>query len=211
MLNRRLFQFMFLLAVLVSSTSRADILVSNLDEPFRADTPIANPQYWAAQSFFTDASSYSLESIAAIVGNGSGAPLIVAELRAATGMSGDIDMSAGGLLGTFFAPDVSGPTSARTFIPNSSITLAPSTQYWFVLGSDNAGTFDWSYANTNFFSGPGFLGSYADSSDAGATWNYGQLFPYFMQVNTAAVPEPTLLPLLGVALGFLTLNVRRRA
>lgn len=202
----------FAWALMFVTVAQADILVSNLDQPFRANTPIANPEFWGAQSFLTDANSYALNSIDVIVGNGVGSPLVVAELRASTGVLGEIDMSPTGLLGTFIAPDLSGPTSVRTFVPNGSILLNASTLYWFVLGSANGGTYDWSYANSNITSGPGLLGTSASSSTAGGTWVYADdQFPYFIQVNTSGIPEPVAAPLIGaLILGYSCLARRRK-
>lgn len=192
-----------LLSSIGFSSVQADILVSNLDRPFRASTPIANPEYWAGQSFlFATPNPVQLTSIDAIVGNGAGSPAVVAELRGS--VAGEIDNSAGGLLATFTSPDLSGATSIRNFTPGSAVTLLPNTLYWFTLGSSNAGTFDWDYANDPLTSGFGILSSYSDSSDAGATWTLrDDAFPYFLRVNTSAVPEPGcgILILAGLASG----------
>lgn len=159
------------------------VLVSNLTEPFRASTPIADPEFWGGQSFWIDGNDHVLASIEALVGNGAGAPLVAAELRASDA-NGEIDTSPGGLLTTFAAPDVSGALSAQTFTPDIAVTLAAGQTYWFLLGASGEGTYDWSYADSNVFTGLGGLGNYADSADAGATWIHrGNDFPYFIQVN----------------------------
>jgi hypothetical protein len=149
-----------------AATSFADVIVSNLAEPLRSSTPIGNnpnpvptpeltPWYWAAQSFVTDENEYQLQSVEAIVGDGSDdpAPVVVAELRA------DNDGEVGALITTLSAPVVSGPPAARTFIPDASVTLQPHTAYWVLLGveSPGDGTFFWSYAYTNDTTGPGSL------------------------------------------------------
>jgi hypothetical protein len=140
-----------------------------------------------------------LDSIEAIVGNGANSPDVVAQLRKAD-INGDIDVTAGGLLTTFTAPDMSGATSVRTFLPDSPVTLLASETYWFLLGSSNAGTYDWSYADTNLSTGPGVLGNFADSTDAGASWIvHDGDFPYYIQVNVSPVPEPGTLTLCGFA------------
>lgn len=197
---------------LAPPAARADILVSNLDQPFRAATPIAELEYWGAQSFNTSDFAMDLLSVAAIVGNGANAPAVVAELRRATGANFEIDTSAAGLVGTFTAPDMSGATSVRMFTPDSAMTLDANTTYWFLLGSSNAGTYDWDYANSGLFSGPGSLGNYSDSSDGGVTWDLrGNDFPYFIEVNgSAAIPEPASAGLAGVlTLGWLATRRRR--
>ena len=171
--------------VWVTAAFAADVVVvSNLAEPFRDNTPIGNQTdfFWAAQSFLPNGANYQLTSIDAIVGNGANSPEVFAELRGAD-INGQIDQTPAGLLTTLTSPDMSGRTDIRTFFPDSTVALLATEQYWFVLGSTNAGTFDWSYADSNNFDGPGLLGSFADSSDAGMTWNYGIKSPYFLAVN----------------------------
>ncbi|CAN5477091.1 hypothetical protein BH09PLA1_BH09PLA1_11030 [soil metagenome] len=173
------------LAVLagVNSTASADVLISNLAEPYRAATPITNPQYWGAQSFYVDAQAYSLSWIEALVGEAVDAPDVIAELRSAD-VNGQIDQSPAGLLTAFIPPDVTGARSARVFTPVSAVTLAPSTQYWFIMGCSNQGVFDWGYADTGLWNGPGAFGNYADSSTGGGEWDYrSNDFPYFLRVN----------------------------
>jgi hypothetical protein len=168
---------------LLCSTACGSILVSNLDEPYRAATPIANPQYWGAQSFVVDAQPYSLSWIEAFVGEAIDNPTAVAELRRAD-ENGQIDQTPAGLLTTFVPPDVTGPASARVFSPASQVSLQPSTTYWFIMGNSGSGVFDWGYAQNHLWSGPGALGNFADSSSAGKQWTYGDnSFPYFIQVN----------------------------
>lgn len=196
--NYRLTFALFLAATAFCSLASADVLVSNLAEPFRSSTPIGNnpnpvqtpeetPWYWATQSFVTDNATYTLVSVDAIVGDGSTepAPVVIAELHVDDG--GEI----GALIATFTAPDVSGPVAARTFSPNRTVLLQPGTTYWFVLGSEapGDGTFFWSYANSNEFVGPGFLGNYEYSDDSGATWSLGSDFPYYLQVNVSLEPD----------------------
>ncbi len=208
-----LFALTAIVSFLTLPAARADILVSNLDQPFRAATPIAELEYWAAQSFNTSDFAIELFSIAAIVGNGANSPAVVAELRRATGPDFEIDTSPAGLVGTFTAPDMSGATSVRTFAPDSTMTLDATTNYWFVLGSSNAGTYDWDYANEGLFSGPGSLGNYSDSSDGGATWDLrSNDFPYFIEVNgQAAIPEPSSAGMAVLMLAGWLVTRRRRA
>ena len=165
------------------STACGSILISNLNEPYRSATPVANPEYWGAQSFVVDAQPYSLSWIEAFVGEATGDPTVVAELRRSDA-SGQIDQTPAGLLTTFVPPDVNGPASARVFSPASQVSLEPSTTYWFIMGNSGSGVFDWGYANTGLWSGPGTMGNFADSSTAGKQWTYrDNSFPYFIQVN----------------------------
>jgi hypothetical protein len=187
------------LLLLGSAVARSQtVLVSNLTEPFRGATPIGNnpnpvpppemtPWYWGAQSFQTNNQPYELTSIDSIVGDGSMVPLAVVDAKL---YSADNAGEIGTLLTTFTAPSMLGAVSARTFLPDSPVTLAPNTMYWFVLGSQapGDGTFYFQYANTALFSGPGFLHGFADSSDSGTNWLYHGIdqFPYYLQVNVNA-------------------------
>ena len=210
----------FALVVSCSDVSRADVLISNLSEPFRGASPIGNNPnpvpppddliwYWAAQSFLPDANSYSLVSIDAIVGDGSSAPapVVVAELHS------DNSGLVGSLITSFTAPSVAGAQSVRTFVPDNPVPLSPSTKYWFVLGSQapGDGTFLWSYAEGNGSVGPGALDNYNYSTDSGGTWsNFGSDNPFYLQVNVTAVPEPGAVLLISVGLAFVAARFRRR-
>ena len=178
------------LGVFVAASS-AEVIVTNLAEPLRATTDIGNnpnpvkpppgvPGWsWAAQSFTTDATSYSLTKIDMIAGNAAAKPIVIAELRADDGF-GQI----GPVITTLSTPSFDGPLGPKTLLPVTPVTLAPSTIYWVVIGSQapGDGTFGLSYANTNNSEGVGIITAYADSQDSGATWNYGTLNPYFIQV-----------------------------
>lgn len=177
----------------IAGAAIADVLVSNLAEPPRAGTAIGNNPnsfpppfpndawYWAAQSFTTDSATHTLASIDAIVGEATDAPapLAFAELRA------DAAGTIGALLTTFTVPDLSGPRSPRTFVPDAIVQLEPNTTYWFVQGvvAGGDGGYVWSYADTNLFVGPGALNAFAFSQDAGAFWSYGTDFPFQIGVN----------------------------
>lgn len=215
---RRLLRLLPVFAALATVSARADIvLISTLGEPDRIGTdgsPIANPQYWAAQEFRTDGASHLLSSIQAWVGDGLNNPFVVAELRAAT-VLGEIDLTPSGLIDTFTVPDVSGTRSARTFTPLGLNTLAPNTNYWFELGvMPGVGTFNWMYIETSNYTGIGSIpvvSSVADSSDGGVTFVYHDLAsrPYKFQVNVSSVPEPGSLTLALIGLGGAALLRRR--
>lgn len=205
-----------IIALINLGTVQASSLVSNLTELVRADTPIGNnpnPQtppfsdawYWAAQSFATDANPHILISIEAIVGDGSISPVpdVIAELHA------DDNGTIGSLLTTLTPPDMGDVPRTRSFIPQSAIVLQPGTAYWFVLGvrQPGDGTFFWSYADSNAYSGPGTLLGFADSTDSGGTWSYGIDFPYLFQISVAA-PGPIANTFDGDTEGWLAVEVQ---
>lgn len=177
-----------LLGVL-SAAARADVLVSNLAEPERAFNLITPPD-WATQSFVTDEFAHMLSSIEAIVGNEIGPSGAIAELRASD-LDGNMVETPDGVLATFTVPDLTGPRSARAFVPDGSVSLEPATRYYFVLGASIDGTFEWSYAEGNGQVGPGALAQYEYSFDAGKTWTlFGTDNPFHMQVNVDNAPPP---------------------
>lgn len=194
-----------------ASSSAASILISNLEEATRNTTNVMEaPGLWAAQSFLTDGSSYTLISVETLLWNISeDAPSIVAELHADNGST------VGTLLATFSWSSV--PTLGPglvTLTPGTLTTLDPNTTYWIVLGVEGPGTLGWSYAEGNGSTGPGSLGAYGYSSDNGATWgSFGTENPYQIAVNVdlAAVPEPsTVLMVFAGLIGIATASRGRR-
>jgi hypothetical protein len=161
----------------------ADVLVSNLAEPTR-DYNYLNASLWAAQSFETDGSAYTLTSIVAIAGGDTGASAF-AELRASD-INGDMDTSPLGLLATFTVPDVSGPRSPQVFLPDSAVLLAAGTRYYFLFGALGPGEVEWSYAEGNGQVGTGSLSQYQYSFDGGQTWaSFGIKNPFHVEVEVA--------------------------
>jgi hypothetical protein len=125
-----------------------------------------------------------------------------------------MDLTTGGLLTSFAAPTLTGANSVRDFLPDVSVQLDPNTKYWFMAGVTNGGTFEWDYANTGLFTGPGALVEFGDSADSGVSWNFhdSPFFPYYLQVNAtpASVPEPASGAVLLACFGIATTCIRRR-
>jgi len=170
-------------------TARADVVVSNLDEPER-DKNVLSTTDWAAQAFVTGPNRYFLTSVEAITGNSGDLVDGFAQLRASDA-DGAMDTSEAGLLATFALPDLSGPLSAQMFLPDVTVELARGTQYYFVLGVSGGGTFEWSYAEGNGQTGPGSLAQYEYTFDGGATWGtFGSDNPFHIAVNGDLVPCP---------------------
>lgn len=189
----------------VATQARADVLIDNLAEPFRATTEVL-ATLWAAQSFTTAATPVTLDAITLPLGLLTGTPGLQAELRA----DGGGGTTPGGLVATlgFPALGAGAPTPSALGIP-AGIELAAGGTYWIVLGVSGSGGFGWSYANTNNWVGPGSLGNYAYSSDGGGSWaNFGSDFPYYARIEVTPVPEPQAAWLL--ALGLAALGLRRR-
>jgi hypothetical protein len=76
-------------------------------------------------------------------------------------------------------------------VPNGAVSFVDGQTYWFILGSANSGTYDWSYAQTNITTGPGLLANCADSSNAGISGDHRDSeFPYFIQVHVEGAGGP---------------------
>ena len=175
-------------ALLPVSAARADVLVDNLLQPPR-DTTVIESALWAAQSFVTAGQAVNLQSIELWLGQRLGDPLITAELRAdsAGGVGGPA-----AALATFSLPALSmGATQIELLPVVPQLELAAATTYWIVLGVPDVGSFGWTYGEGNNQTGPGSLGNFNYSTDAGLSWvNFGADNPYLVRVNVTAVPEP---------------------
>ncbi|MFO0690071.1 MAG: choice-of-anchor R domain-containing protein [Myxococcota bacterium] len=177
-----------LLLAFVALPLRAEIVVSNLTVPVRDFNTISATD-WAAQSFDTDAQAYELSRVAALVGAESGMSGAFVEVRTAT-PTGEMDTSPGGLVGTLVPPDLTGPRSARDFLPAAPIPLAASTRYFVLFGATGPGTFEWSYAEGNASTGVATLGPYQYSFDGGGLWSiFGSENPFHLEVESAPVDE----------------------
>lgn len=186
--------------------SQADVVISNLGEPPRDTTEISTA-LWAAQSFSTGASGGALTAIDLVLGNLLGTPGIVAELRAASGSSLGVTLTA-----LNFGSVTSAAPVVTAFTPASAVNLAPNTTYWIVMGASGAGSFGWTYAEGNGSTGAGALLQYAYSSDLGANWDaFGTDNPYYVQVSVSAVPEPASAWLLLAGAALLAAARRSRA
>ena len=178
--------------------ARADVLVSNIDVPISAVT-VVSQDLWAAQSFSTDGSAYKLNSIEVLLGAINGNPALVAELHA------DAAGTPGSILASIPLAGIGAGAPSNVKLAGSSLELSANTPYWLVLGATGNGSFGWAYALGNVQTGPGSLGGYAYSPNAGAAWDpFASYDPYNLRVNVSAVPEVStsvllLMGLLGMA------------
>lgn len=201
-------QFVSKIAVITASyvfgsAAFASVLVSNIDEPVRGTTAVAG-DLWAAQAFQNDGTASQLTSIRTILGEATGAPDAFAELR--------LGSTTGAIVATFALPGLTGASSARTLTPLGAVMLAPNATYLLIMGVHGGGSFGWSYAEGNAFTGTGFFHQYEYSFDQAGTWtNYGGDNPYLMEVNVAAavVPEPASWALLIAGFGAIGAGKRR--
>jgi hypothetical protein len=156
-------------------------LIDNLAELLRDATAISTGavDFWAAQSFQTDARSYELLSIDTTMGNLTGGA-VAAELRSG-------DDPTGPLVTTLTTGTVPGAgLGTVTLTPDAPTVLDALTRYFLVIYGPEGTAFDWAYAEGNNYVGPGYFDSYWYTSDRGATWSdFGGDNPYFLRVNVA--------------------------
>ncbi len=163
-------------------------LIDNLSEPLRARTLIfatASEGLWAAQSFHADGNRYRVDSIETILGAAAGEPIVVAELR-------DGPEPTGALLTTFtLLPLPIAAHEVTTLTPDFDVIIEAGGAATLILGVANQAEYEWSYADSNLWIGPGTFGNYHYSPDAGQTWaNFGSDFPYYLRVNVTLICQP---------------------
>jgi hypothetical protein len=231
----RIFSLILVLGVLGSSPIRAGTLVvGNLGQPpDTQDSPLQvvpylsqfnSPGLTAAQQFTTGQNQASIDRIFATLGNldtgTSGLFTFTAELYSDNTSQGNSIPDS--VLRTFTYNEASIPTVGNGFanveFDTSAITLAPSTNYWFVLQGSNSGaqatdssfgSVIWQYTLSTTTYGPGLLvlsnQTYNNqwSNDPNSA-NYTLSFPdepFLMQVGDASVvPEPSGLLLASIGL-----------
>ncbi len=194
--------------------AHAGIIVSNLNQTMNGHSTIyaAGPSQEYAQQFTTGSQSVELGTVFALLGDATGTFTASAEL--VTDNSGTPGTT---VLTTFTIPTIpSGTTySDETFTPTSSVMLSANTSYWFILsasGTDTTAFYRWGYTDSTSYTGSGSIGEIGVSQDNGSTWtthplSYG---PEILQVNTAAVPEPTSLVLMALAVPAIACGYRAR-
>jgi hypothetical protein len=203
-----------LLASLLITTSlafpaaKADVVASNLDDPQTGSYGIEYPVSFA-QEFSTGSASVTLGSITVPLISGTNAFTASVELLTdAGGLPGN------SVLTTFTLPAIAS-TSFQQYVlsPNSSVTLAPNSNYWIAMSIvDSSGPQGFSWGTTNQNTSPMILNSAERNpenlQDQG--WiNYG--YPPFLMEVDSLVPLPgTVWPMLS---GLLALGAigRKRA
>ena len=157
---------------------------------------------WSAQRFNSDATNLVLTS-ATLNTNSSG-------------LGGNVFLSLysdnAGTPGTSLATLFSGPDpgNGATFTGLHAV-VAPSTNYWLVLGGNPAAptTLGWGVTFSQTGLGSGFQNIAKNTTNQGASWSAVTGVPFQMQIIAAPVPEPNS-ALLGLIGGGCLLFVLRR-
>jgi hypothetical protein len=179
---------------LAPAVGRADMILGNLGAPNGSSVSIDSTDLYAA-SFTMGSQAYSL-SDAQITLTFSPPSSTTFELE-----SDSAGQPSGTVLSTFDNPILLSGLRTYTFTPDSPFTLAANTTYWLVGSTTDSSTTDWvaSAPATNPTGSGATFGSYASSSDAGATWNASFPTTQF-QLDGAAIPEPSSLFLTGTGI-----------
>jgi len=165
-----------------------------------------------AQGFSIDSTSWEIEEIeCGLASSDSIAPGAKAYLYSET--SG----APGSQLAEFTLSGIPLSNSKQTISFTGSYTVQPSTNYWIVLGAENAvsnqGSFEWYLEDTGATpsernaSGMTYVGTKVQNF-SGASWT-DTLSGLSLRVTASAVPEPSTYALAMVA-GVLGLTARRR-
>jgi hypothetical protein len=210
-------------ALAAQTPARADLIVSNLDSPLIGgatgrigDGSLNGTISSQATRFDTDAQAYTLTEVIARIGGRVGTIAGFAHLRLHNPVANAPLGGPAGLIGSFAFPDdvPTGPPQDVPFTPLGTITLAPNSSYWFVLGDTNPGTYyQWVFPGNSVSTGPGQIPDrYAFSRDSENTWTAFTDEPYLMSVSGTPVPEPAsiFVAATAVAVAVVPGRLRRR-
>lgn len=205
---------MFVVVSLTQQTAHAQgiVYLSNLGQAPAGNVAVGS-DYWLATAFGTGTNTggYSLDSVQLGMADASGNP------SGFTAMIYNAVISTGALPGSSLAAlnGSANPSTADVYIytPVSAFTLSPSTTYFLVLTSGTTvanGACEWSFANSfnNGIGGWGAAYSILNSTD-GLHWNLAHSGAAQLAITAEAIPEPSVLGLLGLG-GLFLIRYRQR-
>lgn len=204
------------LAVLSPQIAQAQgtVYISSLGLP-SAGSGSAASDSWLAEPFETgtNAGGYLLNAVQLALTSASGNPSgFTAMIYAGTNII--IAVVPGSSLGTLNGSLDPVTAGTYTYSPGSSLTLAPTTEYFIVLTAGTpvaAGTYGWSFTRTlaPIVSG-GWHGGYSIlSSSDGLRWGPGPGGSGLFAISATDVPEPSTLGLFVLG-GFFLVRHRRK-
>lgn len=195
------------IAILVASVSAnhadAAVLVSNLSG---ANNASASPQstFWLAQAFTTDATSYTLDSVALQGANSSTGSQVF--LYSDSGQLPSVELAS-------FSTAGFGTTSGTYTLPaNGTVTLNGSTTYWIVFAPNDANFGLWTRTTAaGNQEGPGLIPDLqAFSTNGGSSFSSTDIDEYLkLEINVSPIPEPSITACAALMAGIL-LGRRRR-
>jgi hypothetical protein len=179
--------------LIAPALASALVLYDNLSQAQVGGDPLAaDGSYWAAQSFGSGSNSCTLSSVGLLIKMGETGTAVAR-------IFDDNGSQPGNPVGTMVSPAGYSTTFGENTFTASGITLLPNSTYWVVLSNDS-GTFEWAYTDSTSGTGVGFRTEWRSSYDSGATWDGDAFSPYIMRVTAEPVPLPAGLLLLGPGL-----------
>ncbi len=182
---KKILQIVLLLSLLPKL--HAVVLVSNITNATPFGSSVADTS-WLADSFTTDAQSYTLNNVNvdmdATTGGGN---FVLSIFDDNSGEPGSLITN-----GTLSGETNPNLDQVYTYITTATVNLAASTTYW-VVAAETLGTnfFSWSATFDAAESGTGTIGDVGKfSSNQGVSWNNNTIIQRF-SVDVTAVPEPS--------------------
>lgn len=212
MLSRTLFLGAILLAGKLHA--QGTIYISNLNANSAGNTPITS-NAWVAQSFVTgnNPPGYTLNNIQLGMGPATGTPTGFSVLLFGSSITRN---EPGSLIEILTGS--SNPTLAGIFDYTSpGQAKMPSTKYWIVTkaqSSQSGGAFNASLASYFDYTSPDnwTTDRFVKTSSDGLNWVINQIgFDIQFAISATAVPEPSIVALLGVGGSFLFTRLARKS
>jgi hypothetical protein len=210
---KKIIRFSIILASLLASRvaqGQETVYLSNLGQT-PSGSNLVGSDSWVASEIITgnNPSGYLLDYAQLEMTDASGNPSgFIAMLYSAVALTG---INPGSSLGTLTGSSNPSTAGIYTYIPTSSLTLSPNTDYFIVLTAGRAvanGAYEWSFLNTLSYNPSGGWGAGGVwKSSNGSTWLYNSGGSQFA-IAATAIPEPSSAFLLLLGSGVL-MYVRR--